>query len=40
VGRAGEDLLFPPFVSFVALAFALVLSIVKPWKRTRWARGR
>ena len=40
VGRPGEDLLFPPFVSFAALAFALVLSIVKPWKRTWWARGR
>ena len=38
VGRAGEDLLFPPFVSFAALAVALVLSVVKPWKRTRWAR--
>ena len=40
VGRAGEDLMFPPFVSFAALAFALVLSIVKPWTRTRWARSR
>ena len=40
VGRAGEDLLFPPFVSFAALAFALVLSVVKPWQRTPWARRR
>lgn len=40
VGRAGEDLLFPPFVSFAALLFALVLSVFKPWGRTRWARTR
>ncbi len=39
VGRAGRDLLYPPVVSFTALAFALVLSIWKPWGRTRWARG-
>ena len=38
VGRSGQDLVFPPFVSFVALAFALVLSVFKPWGRTR--RGR
>ncbi|WP_217702388.1 hypothetical protein [Nocardioides guangzhouensis] len=40
VGRAGEDLMFPPFVSFAALAFALVLSVYKPWSRTRWGRRR
>ena len=38
VGGAGRDLLFPPVVSFLALAFSLVLSIWKPWGRTRWAR--
>lgn len=39
VGDAGRDLLFPPVVSFAALAVALVLSIWKPWGRTRWARS-
>ena len=38
VGDAGTDLMFPPFVSFAALAFALVLSVFKPWGRTRWGR--
>ncbi len=37
-GRAGTDLMFPPFVSFAALAFALVLSVLKPWGRTPWGR--
>ena len=36
VGGAGTDLIFPPIVSFLALGFALVLSIWKPWGRTRW----
>ena len=40
VGRAGQDLLYPPVVSFAALGFALVLSVWKPWGRTRWARRR
>ena len=40
VGRAGQDLLYPPIVSFTALGFALVLSIWKPWGRTRWGRRR
>ena len=39
VGPAGRDLMFPPFVSFTALAVALVLSVFKPWGRTRWAAG-
>ena len=39
-GNAGTDLMFPPFVSFVALAFALVLSVFKPWGRTRWGWPR
>jgi hypothetical protein len=38
VGRAATDLMFPPIVSFTALAVALVLSIWKPWGRTRWSR--
>ena len=37
-GNAGADLMYPPFVSFAALALALVLSVFKPWGRTRWAR--
>ncbi len=37
-GSAGTDLMFPPFVSFAALAFALVLSVLKPWGRTPWGR--
>lgn len=40
VGGAGEDLVYPPFVSFAALLFALVLSVFKPWGRTRWGRRR
>ena len=40
VGSAGRDLLFPPAVSFTALAVSLVLSIWKPWGRPRWARRR
>ena len=40
VGRAGEDLVFPPLVSFAALAFSLVLSVFKPWQRTRWGRAK
>jgi len=39
-GNAGTDLMLPPFVSFAALAFALVLSVFKPWGRTRWGRRR
>jgi len=40
VGREGRHLLFPPLVSFVALAFSLVVSVFKPWGRTRWGRQR
>ena len=40
VGRSGEDLIYPPFVSFAALSFALVLSVFKPWQRTRWGRAK
>ncbi|MEO5665832.1 MAG: hypothetical protein ABIR39_21395 [Nocardioides sp.] len=28
----------PPVVSFLALGFAMVVSIWKPWGRTRWGR--
>ncbi len=38
LGRTGQDLMFPPFVSFAALGFALVLSVYKPWSKTRWGR--
>lgn len=38
VGPEGRDLMFPPVVSFLALGFALVLSVFKPWGRTRWGR--
>ena len=38
LGRDAVNLLFPPPVSFTALAFALVLSVWKPWGRTPWAR--
>ena len=40
VGREGRHLLFPPLVSFVALAFSLVVSVFKPWGRTRRGRAR
>ena len=40
VGSAGTDLMYPPIVSFLALSFTLVLSIWKPWGRTRWGRRR
>ena len=40
VGREGRHLLFPPLVSFVALAFSLVVSVFKPWGRTGWGRAR
>jgi hypothetical protein len=40
VGDARRSLLFPPAVSFTALAVSLVLSIWKPWGRTPWARRR
>lgn len=40
VGSAGRLLLFPPPVSFVLLGTALVLSIWKPWGRTRWGTRR
>lgn len=40
VGGAVRDLVFPPLVSFTALAVSLVLSLWKPWGRTRWARRR
>ena len=38
VGGAATDLIFPPIVSFTLLGVALVLSIWKPWGRTRWGR--
>ena len=40
VGDAGTNLIYPPVVSFLALGFALVLSIWKPWGRTRWGHDR
>lgn len=38
VGDASRALVFPPLVSFVLLAVALVLSLWKPGGRTPWAR--
>lgn len=35
LGTAPVQLLFPPIVSFLSLAFALVLSVYKPWGRIR-----
>ena len=35
LGTAPMQLLFPPVVSFVSLAFALVLSVYKPWGKIR-----
>ena len=32
---AVSELFFPPAVSLIALTFAIVLSVVKPWGRTR-----
>lgn len=37
LGTAPLQLLFPPIVSFLSLAFALVLSVYKPWGRIRTA---
>jgi uncharacterized membrane protein len=36
IGAAASDLIYPPVVSFLALGFAMVVSIWKPWGRTRW----
>jgi hypothetical protein len=38
VGAGGRAQNLPPRVGFQARGFALVLSIWKPWGRTRWAR--
>ncbi len=38
LGPASSNLMFPPVVSTVALLFAAVLGVYKPWGRT--ARGR
>ncbi|MBT2513755.1 hypothetical protein [Arthrobacter sp. ISL-30] len=35
LGNAPVQLLFPPVVSFLSLAFALVLGIYKPWGKIR-----
>ena len=40
VGRQVQDIIFPPLVSFSLLGVALVLSVWKPWGRTRWGRRR
>ncbi|AKU15151.1 hypothetical protein [Luteipulveratus mongoliensis] len=32
------DLVYPPIVSLTSLSFAVVLSVFKPWGRTRWGR--
>ncbi|GAA5513067.1 hypothetical protein Dcar01_01793 [Deinococcus carri] len=38
LGALPIQLMFPPVVSFLLLAFATVLSVFKPWRRTPWAR--
>jgi hypothetical protein len=38
LGNAPVQLMFPPVVSFLSLAFALVLSVYKPWGRIRSSR--
>lgn len=35
LGAAPVQLMFPPVVSFLALGFALALSVFKPWGRVR-----
>lgn len=37
-GAAGESLLFAPAVSLACYTFMAVVSIFKPWGRTRWGR--
>lgn len=34
------NLPYPPIVSFLALSFALFLSVFKPWGKTRWGSRR
>jgi hypothetical protein len=36
LGQEASNLAFPPFVSFTMLGLSLVLSVMKPWGRTRW----
>jgi uncharacterized membrane protein len=39
-GEAGGGLLFAPIVSLTCYVFMTVISIFKPWGRTRWAPRR
>lgn len=38
LGSVPTGLMFPPIVSFLMLGIASVLSMFKPWGRTRWTR--
>lgn len=40
LGTFPAQVMFPTSVSFTALAFAAVLSVVKPWGRTPWGVGQ
>lgn len=37
---AAGDMVYPPVVSLVTLSFAVVLSVFKPWGRTRWGKRK
>jgi hypothetical protein len=39
LGPAAVQLMFPPVVSFLALGFALVVSVYKPWGKVRKSRA-
>jgi hypothetical protein len=40
LSEAQSNLIFPPVVSITVLTFATVLSIYKPWGRTKYGRRR
>jgi hypothetical protein len=40
IGSAATDMLFPPIVSFLMLAIALILSVWKPVRKTPWSERR
>jgi hypothetical protein len=40
LGPVTTGLLFPPFVSFAMLLISVILSMFKPWGKTRWTKGK